>query len=158
MTPGTEIERKFLLAKPPEDLEQHPAESIEQGYLAITETLEVRIRQKGHRRFLTIKSSGDRTRLEEEIEIDERRFQALWPLTQGQRLQKTRYRMPSGSVTIEVDVYSGGLHGLIVAEVEFSSEAACEAFEPPTWFGREVSAHAAFRNQTLAVSGLPEEE
>jgi adenylate cyclase len=63
--------------------------------------------------------------LEEEMEIDAERFTRLWPLTEGRRLEKTRYLIPgSGDLTIELDVYSGGLRGLMVAEVEFGSEDA----------------------------------
>ena len=40
-------------------------------------------------------------------------------------------------LNFEVDVYSGALTGLSVAEVEFGSEEAADAFEPPAWFGPE---------------------
>jgi adenylate cyclase len=45
----------------------------------------------------------------------------LWRLTVGRRLEKTRYRIPLGRLTIELDVFHGKLRGLIVAEVEFAS-------------------------------------
>jgi adenylate cyclase len=157
MPAGVEIERKFLVARAPDGVDGHPAGEIEQGYLAITDDgVEVRIRRYNGRCFLTIKSGGARQRVEEEIEIDERRFTSLWPLTDGQRIEKRRYRIPAaGGATIELDVYAGRLAGLIVAEVEFDSEAAASAFAPPEWFGAEVTDDSRYKNRRLAVEGRP---
>ena len=70
MADGIEIERKFLVEQLPDDLDAYPHREIEQGYLAITDDVEVRVRRYGDEAFLTIKSSGDESRVEEEIEID----------------------------------------------------------------------------------------
>jgi adenylate cyclase len=151
-----EIERKFLVDRLPHDLDAHPAREIDQGYLAITDDVEVRLRQYGQQTFLTIKSGGDRARIEEELEIDARRFDALWPLTDGRRLQKRRYAIPAAdALTIELDVYHGQLSGLRVAEVEFDSAAAADAFAPPAWFGREVTDDPRYKNKRLATEGQP---
>ncbi len=118
-------------------LDAHASEEIEQGCVAITgDGVEVRVRRYGTQAFLTIKPGGERERIEEEIEIDERRFRSLCALTEGRRLQKTRYRIPddAGS-TIELDVYHGRLDGLITAEIEFDSAEAAAGFRPPAWLG-----------------------
>ncbi len=60
-----------------------------------------------------------------------------------------------GAVTIEVDVYSGALEGLVVAEVEFDDPWGAESFIPPYWFGREVTAESAYKNRSLALHGRP---
>jgi adenylate cyclase len=158
MTGGVEIERKFLVGRTPADLDTHQSAEIEQGYLAITdEGVEVRIRRYGGRASLTIKSGGERARLEEEVEIDERRFKALWPLTEGRRIQKTRYRIPApDGFTIELDVYHGQLAGLITAEVEFDSPDAATAFTPLEWLGQEVTDDPRYKNKRLATEGLPD--
>ena len=84
--------------------------------------------------MLTVKGGSGRSRTEEEWGIDVERFARLWPLTEGRRLEKTRYVMAVGDgLEIEVDVYSGALTGLSVAEVEFGTEEAADAFEPPAW-------------------------
>jgi adenylate cyclase len=152
-----EIERKFLVEPAPSDLDAHPSSRIEQGYIAITDDgVEVRIRRYGDRSFLTIKSGGGMVRVEEEIEIDERRFTALWPLTEGRRICKRRYLIPAErGATIELDVYEDALSGLVTAEVEFESEAAAAAFTPPPWLGRDVTDEPGYKNQRLAVHGLP---
>ena len=160
MPAGVEIERKFLVDQPPADLDAYPAADIDQGYIAITEGgVEVRIRRYGDRSFITIKSGGPGVRLEEEIEIDERRFRSLWPLTQGRRIRKRRYLISSANdVRIELDVYRDDLSGLVTAEVEFESEDAAAAFTAPPWLGRDVTDEPAYKNQRLAVDGLPERD
>jgi adenylate cyclase len=182
MAEGTEIERKFLVSQVPGDLDSHPSESIEQGYIVVEGSAEVRVRRRGRptgagpgsaetgpgstetgedppkarRAELTIKSGGGRVRVEEEFQIDERRSESLWPLSEGRRVSKTRYRLPGGGgLTIEVDVYTGDQSGLVTAEVEFSSEAASDEFEPPTWFGRELTEDHRYSNRSLAVNGRP---
>jgi adenylate cyclase len=152
-----EIERKFLVREPPAELEQARSSRIKQGYIAIADDgTEVRVRRRDEASVLTVKSGSGRTRLEEEIAIDAERFARLWPLTEGRRLEKTRHLIPTNAgLTIELDVYSGVLAGLMVAEVEFGSEDAAEAFEPPEWFGDEVTDDARFKNQRLACEGAP---
>jgi adenylate cyclase len=152
-----EIERKFLVAQPPADLDRHPSTAIEQGYLAIGDDgTEVRIRRRDADATLTVKGSGARSRVEEELEIDGARFDRLWPLTEGRRIEKTRYEIPAGDgLTIELDVYRGALEGLVVAEVEFDSDAAADAFSGPAWLGREVTDDRRYKNQRLACDGLP---
>jgi CYTH domain-containing protein len=43
----------------------------------------------------------------------------------------------------------------VVAEVEFDGEDAADAFEPPDWFGAEVTDDARYKNQRLACDGAP---
>jgi CYTH domain-containing protein len=154
---GTEIERKFLVAELPPDFARGRSDSIEQGYIAFgDEGLEVRVRRLGSRAALTIKKGEGRERLEEELEIDQASFERLWPLTEGRRLEKTRHTIsaPDG-LTFEVDTYAGDLEGLVTAEVEFSSEDAAGAFDPPSWFGAEVTDDPRYKNQSLACHGPP---
>lgn len=152
-----EIERKFLVRELPTALEQSPSTRIEQGYIAIADDgTEVRVRRRDGSTVLTVKGGSGRRRLEEEITIDRERFERLWPLTEGRRLEKTRHLIAAeGGLTIELDVYSGGLAGLAVAEVEFGAEDAADAFEPPEWFGPEVTDDVRFKNQRLARDGAP---
>jgi CYTH domain-containing protein len=153
-----EIERKFLVQAPPDDLDRHPHGPVVQGYLAIqTDGTEVRIRRREDGPVLTVKSGGSLARVEEEVALDDGTFERLWPLTEGRRIDKVRYLVPAEKgLIIELDVYDGDLDGLMVAEVEFDSEADAEAFTPPAWFGRDVTDDARFKNQRLAVDGPPE--
>ena len=152
-----EIERKFVLAAEPPRLGAREHARIEQGYLALDGNgTEVRVRRKGDARVMTIKSGSGLVRAEEEWPLEPERFDALWPLTEGRRVVKTRYLVPlDGGLTAEVDIYEGALAGLMTAEVEFESERESEAFAPPEWLGREVTGDARYANRTLAVSGAP---
>ena len=152
-----EIERKFVLAAPPAGLEQHPHARIEQGYLALDPNgTEVRLRRMGEDRTLTIKSGSGLVRTEDVLELGAEHFDALWPLTEGRRIVKTRHRVPlDGGLIAEVDVYEDALEGLVVAEVEFGDEAASRAFQAAGWLGDEVTGDKRYANRTLAVSGRP---
>jgi adenylate cyclase len=151
-----EIERKFLIEREPE-LGEHESVPIEQGYLAraVDDGAEVRLRRRGDELLLTIKGGTGEVRVEEEIELDRERFESLWPLTEGRRVSKTRHLVPHGDLVIELDVYEGGLDGLLTAEVEFASEEEARAFEPPEWLGREVTGDERYLNERLATAGVP---
>ena len=152
-----EIERKFLIVDRP-DLRGSQWVPIEQGYLALADGeggAEVRLRRRGDALLLTVKGGEGEVRTEEEVDLDRRRFESLWPLTKGRRVAKTRYLIPLRELTIELDVYEGELHGLLTAEVEFATEADADAFEPPDWFGREVTGDRRYMNEHLATHGLP---
>jgi CYTH domain-containing protein len=153
-----EIERKFVLPAAPPELDQVPGEPIQQGYVAVAEDgVEVRVRRRGDKTLLTVKSGPGEMRVEEELPIDERRFEALWSLTEGRRISKTRHLVPIGDLTAEVDVYAERLAGLITAEVEFPSLEASARFVAPEWLGREVTNDATYANQSLARRDRPPE-
>jgi CYTH domain-containing protein len=104
---------------------------------------------------LTVKHGAGLVRGEDEVPISAALFAALWPLTEGRRVEKTRHLVPLGAVVAEVDVYAGALEGLLTAEVEFPSEEASRSFTPPDWFGDEVTGEARYANQSLALDGKP---
>jgi adenylate cyclase len=151
-----EIERKFLLPDGPAWLDDHDSVALEQGYLAIVEgETEVRLRRKCDSTILTVKQGTGEVRREEEIELGEDQFVALWPLTENRRVVKRRYEVPHGDLTIEVDVFEGPLAGIVVGEVEFDSEEASAAFDPPDWLGDEVTGDTRYANESLAIRGAP---
>ena len=151
-----EIERKLLVDELPGDLDAWSAQRLEQGYLAITDEAEVRVRRGGDDAWLTVKSAPGLSRVEEELPLDAGAFARLWPLTEGRRVVKIRHtREDAPGVVFELDVYEGALAGLATLEVEFASEAAANAWSPPAWAGRDVTGDKAYANQTLAVHGRP---
>src|SRR3954447_19116324 len=152
-----EIERKWVPPELPPGLGGHESRRVEQGYVALDDAgAEVRVRRAGDQLTLTIKSAPGLVRVEQELPLDEDQFAALWPLTEGRRVVKTRHLVPlEDDLTAEVDVYEEALSGLLTAEVEFPSEEAAEAFGPPRWIGREVTGHKRYANRALAVEGAP---
>ncbi len=155
---ATEIERKFLPPELPDAAKGLSATAIEQGYVVITDALEVRLRRAAERRVLTIKRGSGEVREEVEIGLSDEHFELLWPLTESRRLRKDRrvYSLAEGRVA-ELDSYHGKLEGLLVAEVEFDSESECADFVAPTWLGREVTGERRYSNQALAADGRPPE-
>jgi CYTH domain-containing protein len=151
-----EIERKFLLQRVPSLADGLQSIDIEQGYLAIDEETEVRVRRADQDRFITVKGGHGEVRDEIEIAISGEQFAALWPLTEGRRLSKRRLvvRLERG-LEVELDIFKGELEGLLIAEVEFESEAESDEFESPGWLGEEVTGDDRYSGQSLARSGVP---
>lgn len=153
---GIEIERKFLVRRLPAELNRRDGAALRQGYLIATETgIELRIRQKKEAFYQTVKMGSGLARTEIEIELTRVQFQQLWPFTAGRRVTKTRFTLPVGAHTAELDCFEGDLAGLTLVEVEFDSVAASTAFDPPDWFGREVTEDECYKNKHLAVHGAP---
>ena len=151
-----ELERKFLVSDPPDSLAHCRSQPIDQAYLTITDQWEFRVRRIGAETVLTIKHGSGERRTEVEVPIGEDEFQSLRSLSDT-AIAKRRHYLEDGEVTIEVDVYEGELEGLIIAEVEFDSEAAAAAFAPPRWLGEEVTGDARYANQQLALIGAPDQ-
>lgn len=150
---GREIERKWLVARVPAGLP--PGRSLRQGYLSDGGDGEVRVRQDGDRHLLTAKRGRGLVREEVELSLPIDDFAALWALTRGRRVEKTRHVLAWGAVQIEVDVFAGALAGLVVAEVEFPSAAAARAWTGPDWLGPELTGRPGWSNGDLARHGRP---
>ncbi len=146
-----EIERKFLIKRLPLEIFRSRRFRIAQGYLANEPGgRHVRLRKKVKVASLTFKLGRGSAREEREIRLNGKQFATLWPATRGRRLRKTRYEIPWKNLKIEIDIYHGRNHGLMVAEVEFPSQASCRRFKPPSWFGREVTGEKRYSNVKLA--------
>lgn len=146
-----EIERKFMVKKLPANSGAGSSCRIRQGYFPLrTKDVEIRIREKGSKHFITIKAGRGGSRLEEEIAISPKQFKVLWPLVRKVSIAKTRQKIAYAGCNIELDRYGGRHRGLNIAEVEFHSKRQAAAFRPPSWFGREVTRNRSLRNEALA--------
>jgi len=167
-----EIERKFLVDKKKlPNISKRSYQDITQGYMSgIGDEYIYRLRQvinmtpvsgaMGDQYFQTIKGKGSKIRDEYEIEIMKGQFSALWPLCKDLTIAKKRYEIPleeNNNVTAYLDVYKTHFKGLYTIEVEFSTEEECDAFNPPSWFGREVTELFEYTNYLLAIKGLPKD-
>lgn len=146
---ATEIERKFLVKD--DSWRNQAAESVDmrQGYLEGGGGASVRIRVQGGRAFLNIKSATLgvwRREYDYAIPLQDA-GEMLDHLCQRPLIEKTRYHVPYGDHTWEVDVFEGDNAGLIVAEVELDSED--EVFARPPWLGEEVSHDPRYYNVCL---------
>ena len=143
-----EIERKFLILRLPEHLDDYPKQRIEQAYLSAVPV--VRIRRLDDAYILTCKGEGLLTREEREMPLSAAAYRRLLPKAEGTVIEKDRYRIPCGPYTIELDVFGGALAPLVLAEVEFPTEGEAAAFQPPDWFGTEVTYDPAYTNARLS--------
>ena len=146
-----EIERKFLTKsgvwKP-----LTPGVSYRQGYLSSVNERVVRVRMAGDKAFLTIKGptlSLSRIEFDYPIPIADA-AEMLDRLCERPLIEKTRYRQADGDHIWEIDVFNGDNDGLIVAEIELSSET--ETFERPDWVAEEVSGDPRYFNNNLVVN------
>lgn len=141
-----EIERKFLIKKLP-DLSKYPYVEIEQGYLCAHPV--VRIRRKNDKYILTYKGSGLLAHEEIEAELSKEGYDHLVTKVDGNLITKRRYLIPLSPYTIELDVFSGHMDGLIMAEVEFPSVDEANNFTAPDWFGEEVTNDRRYHNSEM---------
>lgn len=144
-----EIERKFLVAGEFKDLATK-ATRITQGYLSSVPERTVRVRIKGDKGFITIKGIGSdsgASRFEWEKEIPVSEVESLLKICEPGVIDKTRYLVPSGKHTFEVDEFYGDNEGLVVAEVELASED--ESFDRLPFLGEEVTGDVKYYNSML---------
>lgn len=141
---AVEIERKFLVVS--DRWREHVsfAQNLKDGLISRDFDKKVRVRSYGDRATLTVKSRGDGvTRDEFEYEIPLSDADALFQLCGPFVIEKTRHFVPWHGHTWEIDVYHGALEGVIVAEVELTSENA--VFDRPAWVGPEVTGDPRYK-------------
>lgn len=143
-----EIERKFLVDVLPEDLESCPVQRLEQAYLSTQPV--IRVRRAGDQYTLTCKGAGLLSREEYELPLTEEEYCRLLAKTEGTPIAKDRYRVPLEGRIVELDIFLPPFAPLQMAEVEFPTEAEALAFQPPAWFGREVTYERAYTNASLS--------
>lgn len=149
-----EIERKFLTKSIPYNLSEFSSSLITQYYISVYPT--IRIRQKNQTYWLTVKGSGTLSREEYNLPLTKEEYCILQKKSETAPIIKTRYLIPlEKNIVAEVDLYQGALQGLITTEVEFTSEHEAKIFQPPLWFGAEVTYNSLYTNASLALHGIP---
>ncbi len=158
---GIEIERKFLVVNDTWRALAEAGKLYEQGYLLEDSQHLLRIRtvesKWGGKGYLTIKGAGKLKRAEFEYEIPVQDAKELLARCTRSIVSKTRYPLVyrfDGHIW-EIDEFHGANAGLVMAEIELTSES--EAFAMPGWLGEEVTLDARYTNSSLADSpmGLP---
>lgn len=161
-----EIERKFTIKELPADLESYPFHHIEQGYLNTSPV--VRVRKEDDEYYLTYKGSGMMAREESNLPLTKEAYYHLREKSDGRIISKKRYLIPlphpsfeeraglpcppsDYSLVIELDVFDPPFAPLIIAEVEFGSREAAEAFIPPDWFDEDVTYRPEYHNSYMAL-------
>lgn len=180
-----EVERKFMIHSPAnlqklwnELVYAETATYIKQGYLSVEQpTTRVRVThgQPGAA-FLTVKGkrnkkTGGKPEFEYEIPVAD--GVAMLHLCGDRLITKTRYALPLWgalsregrrkdfdtndilSTSMEIDVFSGPLQGLVYVEIEKPSDMKQEVWEKlplPSWLEGEVTHLKGYSNKALALS------
>lgn len=145
-----EIERKFLVIDDSYRSLAYDKSEILQGYICSGHGHTVRVRTRGEKGYLTIKgpSIDGISRFEWEKEITLQDARELFTLCRSGRIEKTRYLVPNGKHTIEVDEFHGDNEGLVFAEIELSD--VNETFELPPFLGDEVTGNQRYYNAFIS--------
>jgi adenylate cyclase len=151
-----EIERKFLVAGDGWREQASQGTPLRQAIIFSEGDRSLRIRILGDSEArVTIKIGiGGMARHEFEYQVPVEHAEELLSLANGGHIAKTRHEVEHLGHLWEIDVYEGELEGLVVAEVELSSESEQPAL--PSWLGREVTGDQRFSNQALAEGSLGE--
>ena len=150
-----EIERKFLVLSEAFKKEAHKRTRIVQGFLNTNPERTVRVRIQGNDGFLTIKGKANKsglTRFEWEKQIPLAEAESLLHLCEPGIIEKNRYEISVDGHTYEVDDFLGENEGLIVAEIELTSET--EPFQKPDWLGKEVTGDEKYYNSNLSKNSF----
>lgn len=149
-----EIERKYLLCGLPEGIQAFPSQEIDQGYIPGSQVRERvrRIRDGDTVSYVrTIKLGRGIERWEFEEPTTEQFFAAVWPLTEGKRVYKRRYRVASEAGEWEIDEFLDR-PDFYLAEIELGH--ASERPTPPAIIAavivREVTDEPGFSNYRLS--------
>lgn len=146
---ATEIERKFLVKGEFRHLAVKKI-PITQAYLLKDRDKTIRIRIAETMAFLTIKSpmtSETISRSEWEFQIPVQDASEMMKVCLPGKIIKTRFIIPAGRHKFEVDVFHDKNEGLVIAEIELTSED--ERFDIPEWLGEEVTGNPNYYNSNL---------
>ncbi|TIX50021.1 hypothetical protein [Alteraurantiacibacter aquimixticola] len=76
----------------------------------------------------------------------------------GAELRKSRYHVVDSGLTWTLDLFQGGLAGLVIVEIEAAGPAEIEGISPPAWAGREITFEPAWQGGSLAIhNAIPEQ-
>lgn len=155
MDKNYETEYKYLINPSLIDYSNYPFSEIEQAYLSTSPVIRIRKRDQAY--YLTVKGSGLIRREEFEMPISAEEYHNLKTKAEGYIITKKRYLIPyhcnQKEYTIELDIFTGELEGLSLAEVEFSSLVEAENFIAPDWFLKNVSTNCRYHNSYLSKHG-----
>ncbi len=158
-----EIEKKYTIKKLPDNLTSYPCKAIEQAYLCTSPV--VRVRKSNDKYTLTYKGAGLMAHTEYNLPLTEEAYRHLAKKADGNVISKKRYIIPlekpcfsdgftpSGELllNIELDIFEPPFAPLVMAEVEFPDEQTANAFIPPEWFDKDVTANPEYHNANMAM-------
>ena len=108
--------------------------------------------EQGEEYIFCYKGKGRLSREEYNLPLTKEAYESLLRKIEGRVIRKTRYEIPCGKYTVELDVFHGELEGLCYAEVEFSSLDEAKTFQPLDWFSEELTEERGYSNAELSFA------
>ena len=128
-------------------------ERVRQGYFAEQPDRSTHVQVTGDAGHLILVSHSARGPVEDAAEISSAQAEALLALTAGQvEYLSIAIDIGSHAATIQRVVAPAPLDLISIA---FKHDKAAQKFQPPAWFGPEVSADPSYRLRALALAGRP---
>lgn len=149
-----EIERKFLISKFPDHINEITRAKSEQGYLTLEP--QVRIRRMEFAdgaitHILCIKGKGTLSRIEVETELSAEQYIELKSILDRRMITKDyrKYKL-TDELVLECSLVNEGYpEEFMYAEIEFESEEQAIAYVPDDFLGEELTYSDSFRMSTL---------
>jgi CYTH domain-containing protein len=126
---------------------------VRQGFFPDRTGRSAHVQVAGETGHLILVSQPSTSRLEEPAEISQPQAEALLDLTAG----RTEYL----SIPIDIGSYSAIIQRFVtpasldLISVAFKHDKAARKFQPPVWFGPEVTSEPTYQVRSLALTGLP---
>ncbi|EIM30964.1 CYTH domain-containing protein [Microvirga lotononidis] len=147
--------RVFLLASGLARLieRERAGDLVRHGYFPEHPARSLHVQVTGDTGHLVLASHSVKDPSEDATEISPTQAEALLGLTAGQ----IEYR----SIVVDLGDHVASLQRFVtpgpldLVSVAFEHDAAVGEFQPPAWFGPEVSADPSYRLRAIAVDGLP---
>lgn len=138
-----ELEKTFLAKALPPDLDECPHKVMMDIYYPAEQAhCHLRLRRRGDKYEITkkyrLRPDDCSSLVENTIELTQDEFAAL-AKAEGKRLKKLRYYLDYNGKLLEVDVFQDALRGLVLIDVEFSSEEEKDNFVAPDFCLAEVT-------------------
>jgi len=128
-------------------------ERVRQGYFPAHHDRSTHVDVTGDAGHLVLASHGAKGPVEDAAEISRAQAEALLDLTAG-RIEYLGISIAIGShtATIQRFVAPGPLD---LISMTFRDDKTARKFQPPAWFGPEVSTDPSYRFRAIALTGLP---
>ena len=153
--PPMSTPRVFLLASALARLieKERGGDLVRQGYFPDRESRSAHVQVSGDAAQLILVSQPAAGPLEEPAEISRPQAEALLELTAG----RTEYL----SIPIDIGSHSATIQRfnapapLDLISVAFQHDKSARKFQPPAWFGPEITSDPSYRLRSIALAGLP---
>lgn len=155
MKESTPIEKKFLMEKTVPALPGGRSETLHIGCLSAQGSREIFVCRTGSRHFLLLREGRHRLLRSSRVSLRKSDFESLWELTEGARLLKKIRAALWNDLELNLETIECGRSSVEVAVVRFPHRSVATAFQPPDFFGSEITHRADFSDAHLALHGIP---